>query len=244
MGRKITFLPEARPRGKFCYDHPRPALTVDCVVFGLDGQDLKVLLIRRKAEPFAGKWALPGGFVEIEEPLEVAARRELEEETGLTGVALEQLYTFGDPGRDPRGRTVSVAYFALVNLAEHRPVVGASDASEARWFSYSSLPPLAFDHSEIVETAYRRLKDKIRREPVGIDLLPPTFTLSQLQHMYEALLQRPLDKRNFRKKIVGAGLVLETREVQRNVPHRAARLYRFDLERYSRLALQGFGFDV
>ncbi len=243
MGRKVTILPEPKARGRFCYEYPRPALTVDCVVFGLDASDLKVLLIERGSQPFAGHWALPGGFVDMDEPLEVAARRELDEETGIHDVHLEQLHTFGDPGRDPRGRTVSVAYFALVNLACHLPVA-ASDAADAAWFAYSSLPPLAFDHDRIIDTAYTRLREKLRRAPVGIDLLPPVFSLSQLQRLYEQVLGRALDKRNFRKKVVGMGLVVETDQKQHDVSHRAARLFRFDGDRYRELQLQGFGFEV
>lgn len=243
MGRKVTLLAERKPRGRFSYDFPRPALTVDCVVFGLDDEGLRVLLIQRGREPFAGTWALPGGFVDMDETLEAAALRELEEETGLTGLVLEQLHTFGNPGRDPRGRTVSVVYFALVNLADHRPA-GASDAADAAWFSHGALPQLAFDHADILGVAFRRLQDKVRRAPAAFDLLPPAFTLSQLQRMYEIILERPLDKRNFRKKILGTGLVVETSEVQRDVAHRAARLYRFDRDRSGQLALQGFSFEV
>lgn len=246
MGRKVTVLSARRaqgPQGRYCYEYPRPALTVDSVVFGLDAEDLKVLLVRRRSEPFAGSWALPGGFVDIDEPLETAALRELEEETCVRGVALEQLHTFGAPGRDPRGRTVSVVYVGLVDLANHPPEA-ASDAAEAVWFPVSSLPPLAFDHDQILALARASLQEKIRRAPAGFDLLPPTFTLPQLQRLYEKILGMPLDKRNFRKKILGTGLVIETSEMQRGVAHRAARLYRFDRERYGQLELNGFNFEV
>ena len=140
----------------YTYDYPRPALTVDCVVFGLDeSQQLKVLLIQRSNEPFAGYWALPGGFVDMDEGLETAALRELEEETGVRDLFIEQLYTFGAPGRDPRGRVVSVAYYALVNLSEH-PVQAASDARAAKWFVLGQLPKLAFDHQDILRAAQKR----------------------------------------------------------------------------------------
>lgn len=225
------------------YKHPRPALSVDCVVFGLDDEDLKVLLIRRELEPFRGKWALPGGFVRINETLDEAARRELAEETGLSGVFLEQLYTFGALDRDPRERVVSVAYFALVNLGSHR-VKAATDACDAAWFSVDDTPALAFDHEEIFSTALDRLKGKVRYKPIGFELLPPKFTLSQLQRLYEKILGRPLDKRNFRKKVLGTGLLVELDEVEQDVAHRAARLYRFDRRKYERLEKDGFSFEI
>jgi 8-oxo-dGTP diphosphatase len=227
------------------YEYPRPAVTVDCVVFGLDldQQDLKILLIERKGEPFAAMWALPGGFVGMDETLEQSARRELREETGLSRLYLEQLYTFGDPDRDPRGRVITVAYYALVKLTEHA-LQAASDALDVGWFSVSDLPALAFDHDKIITTALTRLKGKVRYQPIGFELLPTRFTLSQLQRLYEIVLERPLDKRNFRKKILGMGLLVETNEIQKDVAHRAARLYRFDEVRYKRLVKQGFNFEI
>src|SRR6266853_3226791 len=168
------------------YQYLRAALTVDCVVFGLDESELKVLLIERALEPFKGKWALPGGFVRVDETLDEAARRELEEEAGLRNVFLEQLYTFGEVERDPRERVVSVAYYSLVKLSEHE-AKAATDAANARWFPVSGVPRLAFDHAEILATALARLKAKVRYQPIGFELLPPKFTLSQLQHLYEAV---------------------------------------------------------
>src|SRR4026207_707588 len=188
------------------YQYPRPALTVDCVVFGFDEGELKVLLIQRGLEPFKGKWALPGGFVRVEETLDDAARRELAEEAGLKDIFLEQLYTFGEVDRDPRERVVSVAYYALVKLSAHEPKA-ATDASDARWFPISNVPKLAFDHAEILATALARLKGKVRYQPIGFELLPPKFTLSQLQHLYEVVLATELDKRNFRKKVLSFGFV-------------------------------------
>jgi 8-oxo-dGTP diphosphatase len=227
----------------FTYPYARPALTVDCVVFGLDEEDLKLLLIRRDLEPFAGRWALPGGFVRVDEALEDAARRELSEETGLGRVFLEQLYTFGAVERDPRERIVSVAYYALVNLSDHR-VRAATDAREAAWFAMADLPTLAFDHEEIVSVAVERLRGKMRYRPVGFELLPPKFTLSLLQRLYEKVLDRPLDKRNFRKKVLAMGLLEELDEVEQDVAHRAARLYRFDKKRYRELEKAGFDFEI
>ncbi|MFO1458284.1 MAG: NUDIX domain-containing protein [Verrucomicrobiota bacterium] len=226
---------------KHSYEYPRPALTVDCVVFGFDEGDLKVLLIQRDLEPFAGRWALPGGFVRVEESLEDAARRELAEETGLRGVFLEQLYTFGRPDRDPRERVVSVAFYALVSLAEYPPHA-ATDARQAAWFSVDDAPDLAFDHEDILQTALTRLRGKVRYEPIGFELLPAKFTLGQLQHLYEVILEEPMDKRNFRKKILGMGLLVDTGEIQRDVAHRAARLHRFDERKYQQLRKRGFSF--
>ena len=227
----------------YTYEYPRPALTVDCVVFGLDEQDLKVLLIRRDKDPFAGQWALPGGFVEMDETLEVAAMRELVEETGVENVYLEQLYTFGDVDRDPRERVVSVTYYALVKLSEHG-VQAADDAREAGWFPVHDPPTLAFDHSKILDIAQERLRGKVRYQPLGFELLPEKFTLRQLQQLYETILGRSLDKRNFRKKILRMGLLKELDEVETDVPHRAARLYRFDRRKYKRLTSQGFNFGI
>ena len=225
------------------YEFPRPALTVDCVVFGLDDEDLKVLLIQRGQEPFAGRWALPGGFVRIEEGLEEAARRELQEEAALSRVYLEQLYTFGEPERDPRERVVTVAYYALVNIRDHT-VRAATDARNAAWFSVTDTPTLAFDHARIVQAALQRLKGKVVYQPIGFELLPRKFTLGQLQHLYETVLERPLDKRNFRRKILEMGLLEETDEIEQDVAHRAARLYRFDERKYRQLVKQGFLFEL
>jgi 8-oxo-dGTP diphosphatase len=224
-------------------EHPRPALTVDCVVFGLDEEDLKVLLIQRGVEPFQGRWALPGGFVRLEETLEEAARRELEEETGVRQVFLEQLYTFGAVDRDPRERVVSVAYYALVKLSDHR-IKATTDARDAAWFAVSDVPALAFDHDDILALALERLKSKVRYQPIGFELLPPKFTLTQLQRLYESVLEKPLDKRNFRKKMLGMGVLVELDEIEMDVAHRAARLYRFDKARYRQLEKQGFNFEI
>ena len=230
-------------RGKYSYEYPRPAVTVDCVVFGLDDEDLKVLLIQRQLEPFAHSWALPGGFVHMEESLEAAALRELQEETGISDVYLEQLYTFGDTERDPRGRVITVAYYALAKLSEHA-VRAASDAENVGWFAVDELPSLAFDHPKIIEVAHERLRGKVRYAPVGFELLPRLFTLSELQKLYEIVLGRSLDKRNFRKKVLSMDLLIETDEVQKDVAHRAARLYRFDGKKYRELSERGFNFAI
>lgn len=225
------------------YEYPRAALTVDCVVFGFHEGRLKVLLIERGLAPFKGEWALPGGFVRVDETIDEAARRELAEETGLKNVFLEQLYTFGEVKRDPRERVVSVAYYALVNQDEH-PAVGATDASDAAWFPVAKLPALAFDHSEILRVALARLRGKVRYEPIGFELLPEKFTLTQLQHLYEAVLQTELDKRNFRKKILSTELLIPLKEKFSAGAHRPAQLFRFDAKKYAALKKRGFNFDL
>src|SRR5437867_3598912 len=227
----------------FTYQYPRAALTVDCVVFGFDEGELKVLLSERALEPFKGKWALAAGLVRVDETLEEAARRELEEEAGLKDVFLEQLYTVGEVKRDPRERVVSVAYYALVKLAAH-DTKAATDAADARWFPVSKVPKLAFDHPDILATALARLKGKVRYQPIGFELLPAKFTLSQLQHLYEAVLATELDKRNFRKKVLGFGLLASLKETRMAGRHRPAQLFRFDTDKYEKLKKRGFNFEL
>jgi 8-oxo-dGTP diphosphatase len=217
---------------------------VDAVVFGLDPEEgvLRVLLIERGVEPFRGAWSLPGGFVRPDEGLEASALRELEEETGVRLAYLEQLFTFGRVDRDPRGRVISVAYFGLVrpqDVALHAD----TDAAGVAWHPVSEVPTLAFDHAEILRVALGRLRSKARWQPVGIELLPETFTLGQLQQVYELLLDRPLDKRNFRKKVLSHGVLVEV-GVDAAVPHRPPRLYRFDRAAYRALQEQGLDFEV
>lgn len=221
----------------YTYEYPRPSVTVDCVIFGLDeGSLLKVLLIKRLREPYKDFWALPGGFVDMEEDLETAALRELEEETGLKDVFIEQLFTFGNPGRDPRGRVISIAYFALVNLSRYK-VKAASDAKEVKWFEVNNLPKLAFDHDTILRIAINRLRAKVRYQPIGFELLPEKFTLTQLQNLYETILgvKESLNKRNFRTRILKMG-VLKEEGKQEGVAHRPATLYSFDKDKYEELA--------
>jgi len=206
--------------------YPKPSVTVDVVLFTFTDGELRVLLVQRSRNPFKGLWALPGGFVEKNEKLEDAAARELFEETGLKGIYLEQLYTFGDPGRDPRGWTISVAYFAIVGADMTRKVHAGDDAGDAAWFDVSHLPQLAFDHERIVRYALQRLRYKLEYTGLGFLLLPEEFTLSQLQSVYEVVLQESLDKRNFRKKILSMGIIEETGKLQHG-DHRPAKLYRF-----------------
>lgn len=229
----------------FKYEYERPGLTVDCVIFGLDLDDenLKVMLIERDVEPFEGQWAIPGGFVRSDETLVEAATRELAEETGITDVFLEQLYTFGDPGRDPRGWVVSVAYYALVAPEKHH-IHATTDARSAKWFQIDALPRLAFDHSKILKTALERLRGKLSYAPVGFELLPQKFSIKQLQKLYEIVLGQPLDNRNFRKKIFAMDVLKELDEMQKGVAHRAARLYRFDERKYNQLVKRGLNFEL
>lgn len=205
-------------------DFPKPSVTVDVVIITLRGEELQVLLVKRDLAPYKGRWAVPGGFVHLDESLETAARRELCEETGVIDVYLEQLYTFGDPERDPRGRVISVAYIALVPAP--LAVEAGSDAREARWWPLHALPALAFDHEKIVQLALTRLRYKIEYSAVGFRLLPACFTLSELQRAYEIILGEPLDKRNFRRRIMEAQ-VIEPTEDRRTGEGRPARLYRF-----------------
>lgn len=228
---------------KYTYDYPRPALTSDCVLLGFDEGELKLLLLERSNKPFSGMWALPGGFVQIEETTEEAARRILKEKASVGKIYLEQLFTFSDVDRDPRGRIISVTYYALVKLADFQIKAGR-DTNEAEWFQISKIPSLAFDHNKIVKTAIERLRGKVRYQPIGFELLPSKFTLTQLQHLYEAILGEELDKRNFRKKILGMGLLTALNEKEQNVAHKAARFYSFDKKKYKELTSKGFNFEL
>lgn len=210
----------------YTYDYPRPSLTVDVVIFTLREGHLNVLLIQRDQPPYLHIWALPGGFVQMDEPLEEAACRELAEETGLQEAYLEQLYTYGDPERDPRGRVVSVAYFALIPADAPIHSDGGSDARQAKWFPINELPELAFDHAEIISYALRRLRYKLEYTAACFELLPEEFTLSQLQQTYEMILGESLDKRNFRRRILQAEII-EPTEHMRTGEGRPARLYRY-----------------
>jgi 8-oxo-dGTP diphosphatase len=199
-------------------------VTVDIVLFTIRDRRLHVLLIRRLAKPFENRYALPGGFVMEDESLDAAAVRELREETGVDKVYLEQLYSFGDPGRDPRGRVVTVAYYALA--PDRQALQAGTDAADAAWFPAGALPPLAFDHRKIVEYARRRLRNKLDYTGVGFELLPPKFTLTELQLVHEAILGEELDKRNFRRRIVQKGFVRPLDE-WRKTGRKPAQLYRF-----------------
>lgn len=222
---------------KFVYDYPHPAVTTDCVIFGFDGSNLKVLLIERGIEPFKGKWALPGGFLKMDETAEEGALRELEEETGLKNAYIRQFHTFTEPGRDPRERVITIAHYALVRLQE---VKGGDDAAQARWFAMDEIPPLAFDHDRILRLAQKMLRERIHFEPVGFELLPETFTMKQLQNLYEAILDVHFDRRNFAKKMYHLELLIQTDDMVRTSPKRESQLLRFNKEKYEELKQKGF----
>lgn len=222
---------------KFTYKYPHPAVTTDCVIFGFDGAKLQVLLIERGLDPFKGRWALPGGFLRMEESAEQGARRELEEETGLKDVYVEQFHTFSDPNRDPRERVLTIAYYALVRLQEVR---GGDDATAARWFSLDDVPQLAFDHDRILRQATIRMRERIHFEPIGFELLPAKFTLRELQNLYEAILNVHFDRRNFAKKMLHFELIRQLDEKAQPTPHRKALLFSFNAEKYDELKKKGF----
>ncbi len=228
---------------KHCYDYARPALTTDCIIFGFDGVDMNVLLIERGIEPFKGKWAFPGGFVRMDESTEDCAKRELLEEAGLKDVFIEQLYTFSDVHRDPRERVVTVAYFALVKIQDYFLIAG-DDANNARWFKIKDIPSLAFDHDLILRVSQNRLKAKIRYQPIGFKLLDDKFTMPQLQLLYESILEVKFDRRNFSNKLLKTGLLIPLDEKKENVPYRAPRLLKFDMDKYNELLTSGFNFEI
>jgi 8-oxo-dGTP diphosphatase len=215
-------------------------VTVDIVIFTLRGGSLQVLLVKRGVPPFEGQYAIPGGFIREDESLEEAALRELHEETGVRNVFLEQLYTFGDPKRDPRGRVMTVAYYALI-ASDKLSLVAGADAAEAQWFPASSLPPLAFDHKSILDYALERLRNKLEYTTVGFQLLPEKFTLGELQAVYEAILGRQLDKRNFRRKLALLGILKPLREWQ-HTGRKPAQLFRFAAARFEKLKDRGILF--
>jgi 8-oxo-dGTP diphosphatase len=215
-------------------------IAVDIVIFTIQSGELRVLLVRRGIAPFLGQFAIPGGFVLKEESLDQAALRELKEETGVSEVYLEQLYSFGDPGRDPRGRVITVSYYALIS-ADRSPLVAGSDASDAGWWTVPELPTLAFDHRKILDYALERLRNKLEYTTVGFQLLPPRFTLTELQEVYEVILGRKLDKRNFRRKLGLLRVLRATRELRRG-GRRPARLYEFVAATFEKLKDKGILF--
>lgn len=217
----------------------KSAFTVDNVIFGFDEGALKILLIRRSEEPFDDYWALPGYFVREDEDLDEAAKRVLRETTGLENVYLEQLKTFGLPSRHAFGRVITVAYYSLVKIADFTPRADGL-SREVAWHDLRSTDRLAFDHGEIVAAAMDTIRGSIHTHPIGFELLPPEFTLTELQHLYEAIWETSLEKRNFRKKILSMSLIIELDSMQEGVSHRPARLYRFNEVRYRELEREGF----
>ena len=222
---------------KYSYKYPHPAVTADCVIFGFDGVSIKVLLVKRGIEPYKRMWAFPGGFMRIDETAEECAMRELREETGLTSATVEQFYTFTDVNRDPRERVITVAHFALVHLSE---VKGGDDAELAGWFSQSEIPSLAFDHDRILRMALNVLKERICFEPIGFELLPEVFTMTELQNLYEAILEVKFDRRNFYNKMLKLGILTEAEPRPANATNRTPNKYRFNAEKYAELKHKGF----
>ena len=221
----------------------KSAFTVDNVIFGFDEGDLKILLIKRGEEPYKDKWALPGYFVYSNEDLDSAAKRVLEELTGLKNVYLEQVRTFGAVDRHPLGRVITIAYYSLIKIGDYK-IHASSIATKAKWHSLAKVKELAFDHKEILDACFLRLKQRVKTQPVGFELLPPKFTLTELQHLYEAVLETSLDKRNFRKKILSMNLLIDLKEMQEGVAHRPARLYKFDQKKYKAFVAEGFNFEL
>lgn len=221
---------------KYCYSYPHPAVTTDCVIFGYDNMQLKVLLIQRGGEPFKGKWAFPGGFMKMDETVEECARRELKEETNLTANLIEQFHCFSDPDRDPRERILTIAFLGLVKIEE---VKGGDDAKEAKWFPLDEIPPLAFDHDHILRAAQARLRERIHFQPIGFELMPEKFTLRQLQMLYEAILGVHFDRRNFAKKLLHLDILTQLDETVWPTPRREAFLYSFNKEKYDELKQKG-----
>lgn len=218
-------------------------LTVDAVVFGYDQGNISVLLVKRKYEPFKDQWALPGGFIKEKESLEDAVERELQEETGVKINYLEQLYTFGKPPRDPRGRVVSVAYFGLVRSKNYK-IFASTDADEVDWFNIKKLPELAFDHKDILNLAIKRLQAKITYEPLGFELLDSKFPFSDLEKLYTTILGRGIDRRNFRKKFLKLNVLDELNEKVSKGSGRPANLFRFNKQRFFKLKKEGIIFEI
>ncbi|MDF2191060.1 NUDIX domain-containing protein [Paraflavitalea sp. CAU 1676] len=221
-------------------------VAVDAVVFGYSKQEgVSVLLIQRKYPPFQNSWAIPGGFVLEHESLEEAVRRELQEETGISVDYLEQLYTFGEPGRDPRQRIISIAYFALVKSAQFQQLKASTDAEHAQWFRIKELPELAFDHHIILNKAIERIRAKIRYQPIGFELLDRVFPFADLEHLYTTLLDRDIDRRNFSRKMLALGILDETKEYAKpEGKGRPSKMYRFNEQRYQQLEKEGMNFEI
>jgi len=217
----------------YTYEYPRPSVTTDCVVFGFDGTQLGILLIERGIEPFKGKWALPGGFLRMDETAEEGAKRELLEETGVDNIFIEQIGCYSDVNRDPRGRVITIAFNALVRQSDYQ-IIGGDDAASAKWFSMNEVPSLAFDHDHILRDAFKRLKERIHFEPIGFHLLDEKFTMSELQTIYESILEVHFDRRNFQKKLLTLGYLIQLNEKRIGTAHRAPTLFKFDKEAYDK----------
>lgn len=217
-------------------------LAVDCIIFGFDEEDLKILLIKRNFEPEKGKWSLMGGFLKRQENLNLAANRILFQLTGIEEIYMEQLYAFSEVDRDPAERTISVAYFALINTKDHD--TSLIDEHSAKWFSVKELPELIFDHSEMITKAIKRLRRRVSSKPIGFELLPEKFTMRQLQKLYESILGEALDKRNFINKINALGILIKLEEKDMNSSRKGSFLYKFDAKKYRQKVEEGFSFKL
>jgi len=239
----------SKPTSKFLYDmsvineyrtHDKMLIAVDCIIFGFDGNDLKLLLITRGFEPGFGKWSLMGGFVTANESANDGAKRILENLTGLTKIYMEQLYCFADVGRDPGGRVVSIAYFALIKIDDYSPEL--MKVHNAKWVSIKKIPPMIFDHKKMIEMSKERLRQKVATYPIGFELLPEKFTLAQLQNLYEAIYETTFDKRNFLRKILSIGILEKLNEKEKQLSKRGSFYYKFDHKKYQKLEQEGMKF--
>lgn len=218
-------------------------LSIDCTIFGFDNSKLEILLIKRARKPGKGMWALPGGFIKKAELVEDAAQRILAETTGIKKLYLEQMGVFDGINRYPYWRVVTIGFFALVS-PEHYQLSTGIDTTEAKWFDLKELPELPFDHKHIIETSLNKLRSRVRTRPIGFELLPDNFSLPQLQKLYETILDKDLDKRNFRKKMMSMDILVKLEEKDKNNKKRAAYLYKFDRNNYKKLARNGFIFEI
>lgn len=226
---------------KLVASYPRVPITVDCVIFGFDDNELKVLLIRSDFDVYKDQWSLLGDFaIDDDEDLDEAAYRILKDRTGMDNVYLEQVKTFGKPTRHPGGRVLTVAYCSLLNIQHHQLKI---HANELHWHSLSSLKEMAFDHKEILDYCYSWLQKRIQEHPLGFNLLPDKFSLRELQTLYEAILGVELDRRNFRKKFASMDLLIDVGEMEEDVPHRPGKLYKFDFEKYEKNKRKWIGID-
>ncbi len=218
-------------------------ISIDCVVFGFDGQELKVLLIERGDDLYKGYWALPGNLLSPDKDLNSSVNEVLNELTGIKDLFFEQVETFGEVDRHPMGRVLTVSYYTLVKISDYK-LNPSSFASEAQWVNLKDVKELAFDHNKILDTCFNRLKESVKVKPIGFELLPPKFTLTELLLLYQAILGIELDPRNFRKKILKMNLLRDCNELQTNVSHRPAKLYEFDTKQYKELKKGGFVFEM
>jgi ADP-ribose pyrophosphatase YjhB (NUDIX family) len=220
--------------------HERILVAVDCIIFGFDGNKLQALLIKRGFEPEKGKWSLMGGFVGQHESAEEAAARVLYQLTGMKNIYMEQLSCFSDVNRDTAGRVISIAFFALINKRDYSTQLELEH--EAKWFPLNEVPKLIFDHNKMLDSARKRLQEKVVHHPIGFELLPTKFTLPQLQSLYEAIYETPLDKRNFTKKVLSLGILNKLAEKEKETSRKGAFYYVFDSDRYSKLQANGVKF--